>query len=499
MRSLFGLFGLLVVAVVFLPTLAHAESYQYDTAGRLIQVTYDDFSRITYTYDANGNLLSSVVALDGDADGFTDGEDNCPADYNPSQIDSNLSGQGDACEEATFYVSAEPGTPGDYVTLAEAVAGVPTGSTVVLRPSATPYGGVVIDRSLTLTSEDGQPSGSTVLDGGGGTALEIVSGADFVELHGLWVVNSGVAIQMNHAGGQLFLEDTNLIDNGTGLWVLEGAVRGERLEIRRSTNSGVEVTAGSLDLHSSLVVTGNNGVMLSGTGTADLLHVTVAGQAGTGVQTTDPWAVTVDRSVVWGNVGADLVNIDASQVFFTDTGTVGYAGMNGNLSVDPLFLDPSSEDYRLQSTSPILEAGPPPQDYDGRVCRDLLNNPRGLDYDGDGLAFPDMGAYEGRDDLLTPTEVTNLQFESDGTLHWDAEGSSTRYNLFQVVIPGLSYGDFGTCVVSTVATSLPDPTGTPPLGVAFGFLVAGEDAMGQEGSLGEGTCIQRSKFFPPCP
>ena len=50
-----------------------AESYQYDMAGRLIVVTYDDGGEIRFTYDANGNRLSRTVTLpDTDGDGISD-------------------------------------------------------------------------------------------------------------------------------------------------------------------------------------------------------------------------------------------------------------------------------------------------------------------------------------------------------------------------------------------------------------------------------------------
>ena len=38
-----------------------AERYEYDRAGRLIKVTYDDGSSIAYTYDANGNVVAIVT------------------------------------------------------------------------------------------------------------------------------------------------------------------------------------------------------------------------------------------------------------------------------------------------------------------------------------------------------------------------------------------------------------------------------------------------------
>jgi YD repeat-containing protein len=37
---------------------AAAETYEYDAAGRLLGVTYDDGSAIAYRYDPNGNLLA---------------------------------------------------------------------------------------------------------------------------------------------------------------------------------------------------------------------------------------------------------------------------------------------------------------------------------------------------------------------------------------------------------------------------------------------------------
>jgi YD repeat-containing protein len=61
-----------IALLVFSAGLA-AESYQYDTAGRLIVVTYDDGSEIRFTFDANGNRLSRTVTLpDTDGDGIPD-------------------------------------------------------------------------------------------------------------------------------------------------------------------------------------------------------------------------------------------------------------------------------------------------------------------------------------------------------------------------------------------------------------------------------------------
>jgi YD repeat-containing protein len=75
-------------------------SYEYDALQRLVRVTSSDGSRIDYTYDAAGNMLSRVatVLTDSDGDGVPDDEDNCPAVFNPDQADRNGNGIGDACD-----------------------------------------------------------------------------------------------------------------------------------------------------------------------------------------------------------------------------------------------------------------------------------------------------------------------------------------------------------------------------------------------------------------
>ena len=75
------------------------------------------------------------------------------------------------------------------------------------------------------------------------------------------------------------------------------------------------------------------------------------------------------------------------------TGTcAGQANQNGNISVDPQFVNASTEDFHLQSISPAVDAGDnaaisvPLTDYAG--------NPRILDGNNDCLSTVDMGVYE---------------------------------------------------------------------------------------------------------
>jgi parallel beta-helix repeat protein len=72
-----------------------------------------------------------------------------------------------------------------------------------------------------------------------------------------------------------------------------------------------------------------------------------------------------------------------------------YAGVNGNLALDPLFADGPAGDYRLQAGSPAVDQGldsrtPYSSLFDGEGYGHL----RRQDGDHDGLARVDIGAYE---------------------------------------------------------------------------------------------------------
>jgi len=118
-----------------------------------------------------------------------------------------------------------------------------------------------------------------------------------------------------------------------------------------NTGGGISVNTGASNKEANLVV----------------LNSILANNGATGITTNDP-TPTIDFNDVIGH----LVDFDgnASQ------------GPNG-VSVAPLFVDPASGDYRLLSTSPLLDAG-----TDLGIIVDLLGNTRP---DGAGFA---IGAFE---------------------------------------------------------------------------------------------------------
>jgi len=61
-----------------------------------------------------------------------------------------------------------------------------------------------------------------------------------------------------------------------------------------------------------------------------------------------------------------------------------------DISVDPMFVNPSAEDFHLMLGSPCIDAGT----NDGAPSKDMDGNLRPIDGDWDGTATADMGAYE---------------------------------------------------------------------------------------------------------
>jgi len=83
-------------------------------------------------------------------------------------------------------------------------------------------------------------------------------------------------------------------------------------------------------------------------------------------------------------------------------GCADLTGTNGNISVDPLFVDPNQSDYHLQRASPVIDRG-------GNSAADLKNDfsgyPRVADGDNDGTAVIDIGAFELSLVYLSPISV----------------------------------------------------------------------------------------------
>ena len=109
----------------------------------------------------------------------------------------------------------------------------------------------------------------------------------------------------------------------------------------------------------------------------------------TGVYASGSAPIVVRDSIVFDN-GVDLWAAPGTRVIVErcDIDHPDHTGQNGNFALDPLFVDPASEDYRLRWGSPCIDRLPASGAFD------LTGRPRDVDGDLDTLPGADVGALE---------------------------------------------------------------------------------------------------------
>lgn len=315
---------------------------------------------------------------------------------------------------------------------------------------------------------------------------------------------------------------------GLALELISGAHEADRLTFGPSAMEGVRVASGALltlrrgwwqgvsgtgvraegeaHLVNVRMIGGGTAVLTGANGLLDARFATIADNL-IGINRGQGGTVTLDHSIVFGNTGGDLMSVPCAGVSFSDTGLGACAGQNGSISANPMF----SSGYRLSAGSPCLDAGDPPATYTGMPPVDLDGGLRLRDWDGDGLARADLGAYEETNPVLFPAEVMNLLWADKLTLNWNVVSGATEYNVYrgnlQNVSDALSYAFFGTCRNdldsnrSDTALTVP---GHPPAGSGWFFLITARDGAApspalRESTLGFGTSAERSNYNPCTP
>ena len=135
-------------------------------------------------------------------------------------------------------------------------------------------------------------------------------------------------------------------------------------------------------------------------------HANTAGEEGGAIYNDSVDTLEVYNSILWGDLPEELSGAPV-QVTYSDV-QGGYPG-EGNISDDPLWVDPGAGDYHLGGFSPCIDVGAndapalPDYDYEG--------DDRIMDGDEDGTFFVDMGVDEVLGTLLEP--ITGLEATND--------------------------------------------------------------------------------------
>jgi hypothetical protein len=203
-----------------------------------------------------------------------------------------------------------------------------------------------------------------------------------------------------------------------------------------------------------------------------------------------------------------------------------YIGVSGNLQVDPQFVDPGTNptrDLRLQSTSPLIEAG-----ANGDIAPDALDfegAPRVQDGDQDENPVVDIGAYEygvfidsdgdGDPDWSDPDDdndgvpdvsdclalapgvgsepdpvgnTLTLDTTDGGTLRWARSDQGHAYHVYRGnIAAGQPWTYDEQCTIAEVLDPVAIDTATPTPGNGYYYLVGavnecGESAIGEDGT-----------------
>jgi predicted outer membrane repeat protein len=318
-----------------------------------------------------------------------------------------------------------------------------TGSSGCLVGNLVRRNRVTLDRpggGILISDSDLVVAGNSIMDntcGGVGGGLSI-SGTGVVEFFGNSVAGN---LAVRHGGGayvtgpNVAICDSDFIENtaqgyGAGIYVqcpdehgpsiLDCLILGNQTE---DSGGGIACWDAWSPVIANTIIVGNGagteggGVWSKGSTPRLLNNVVAANGAaiGAGLYCGGGHSAILADTVVSGNTAL----MSGGGIYCTATSTPTVTHNNfwanapqdywgcvpgpGDISADPLFVDPADGDYHLAGGSPCIDAGVGL--IPGLPYKDFEGDPRSCDGNGDGVAIVDIGADEYRE----PSERTRCQ------------------------------------------------------------------------------------------
>jgi hypothetical protein len=361
-----------------------------------------------------------------------------------------------------------------------------TNNVVTGNTQASEGGGVYFEASQGITMSGGAISGNEASFSGGGIIFKGSTGV----IDGVRLLNNFSA---TIGGGLSSVDASDLTVTGTSFVLNRGMIGGGvyaasgHFSLRHSlfAHNNATVTSGAMivtgvesgelagntvDSNSSPAVGG----MFIGFPGGQVYDNIVTNNTGTGIACSGNLPALLAYNLVWGNSGGDYS---------------GCAPGEGSLSVDPLYIDPGSEDYHLGLHSPAIDSGRPGpsyQDPDGSrgdmgiygshaFVMDQPSYPKNLRATREGVRpvlwwnlnpesdVAHYAVYGGLTEDFVPTlaNFITLVAGTDSTVSLDPPADSLYYRISAVDNDGYAGGYSKAVLYSPTATAVRSPTTYP--------------------------------------